>query len=442
MESLSVPPAAAPAAAPTYPRPVSLRKRDSMHRVHGPRRVEVDIFDVLRLIEVDNVKQTFTAQFLCQLRFVGGAMDEHLKADEERDDKGRVKFPLDDQGKPTYLPSAWWYLDQIECNNLLPGSSHVLDKKVTKDGSDLVLQLRIDGEFTTKLELADFPCDMQKLPINLVICCRNGGPVAVDIVEPPAACGQIVRSGFVMDQLWDLRTEVGGDAVLVHLYDHGRPGRLFPAISAVIHVHRKPYFHLLNVAAPMTLFSLLAFLQYQVPADAVSDRLAISLTLLLTSAAYKFAASSLVPPISYMTAVDTYVTYAAAHLALSTIAGGTVDMLSRAAAPALAVRAAWGGDKGDEGYEGNITGRLLRVATGSKGHVMGHPDDANAMTANEEATDRAVLVILAVLWLYIHLRAISWVLKTTKTTLSEALAYGLGLGSPRKPSSEAAAEMH
>ena len=39
----------------------------------------------------------------------------------------------------------------------------------------------------------------------------------------------------------------------------------------------------------------------QLPPSDVSDRLSISLTLLLTAAAYKFAASSLVPPISYIT---------------------------------------------------------------------------------------------------------------------------------------------
>merc|ERR1711904_335372 len=108
----------------------------------------------------------------------------------------------------------------------------------------------------------------------------------------------------------------------MNLYDHGYPGRYFPAISAVVTLRRHPTYTLINVAAPTGLFSLLALMQYQIPVEDVPDRLAISLTLLLTSAAYKFAATSLTPPISYMTAIDSYVTHNSGHLALSTIAGG------------------------------------------------------------------------------------------------------------------------
>ena len=52
---------------------------------------------------------------LCGLRqFVipGGALDPHLRKEGE-------VFPMDDEGKPTYRPSAGWYMAQVDFRSAL-----------------------------------------------------------------------------------------------------------------------------------------------------------------------------------------------------------------------------------------------------------------------------------------------------------------------------------
>ena len=108
------------------------------------RTIEVVRLEMKQLSGIDQVSQTFHAVMLIVLKMPQGALDEHLVSDFDG-------FPYDDSGKPTFRPSAKWYLTQIA----FPNGREVeeLESKVTKEGADLHLMKRIRGEFQERFEL-------------------------------------------------------------------------------------------------------------------------------------------------------------------------------------------------------------------------------------------------------------------------------------------------
>ena len=402
-------PTASSAAAPSAPPAASAVAPKLLRR--APVVLELITFDVLKLNEVDNVMQTFKAEFLMLFQIPGGAKDEYLAKPGEKDDSGRVKFGTDADGKPACC--AEWYIEQIDIHNVYDhASSTTLESKVIKRGDDLLLHVRTEGVYMVSLDLNNFPVDTQALPINIVVCCRTGGPVAVDL-RLGIQTGCVVTAGFFAHQLFRLKADVdeeGQPLGVVDLtrYDHGRKGRQFPSIRASITVQRRPAFYVVNVAVPMALFSALSCLQFTMPPPDVSDRLSISLTLLLTATAYKFATASLVPAISYMTALDNLVVWNALLIAVSTVAGATVFLIDEvvdpinAAPPIGAARALR--KLAAHGIRNRETGQMLTEET----QLM-------------DTIDMGVLLALVAGWLWIHLSATAWILSALRLTPAEAL---------------------
>ena len=86
------------------------------------------------------------------LRFKDGALDDDLVKEFDG-------FPVDNEGKPTFLPSATWFLKQIEFSN--GQDLQYSDHKVITAGKDLKLILRLEGVFFERFELQAFPFDLQ-----------------------------------------------------------------------------------------------------------------------------------------------------------------------------------------------------------------------------------------------------------------------------------------
>jgi hypothetical protein len=78
-------------------------------------------------------------------------------------------------------------------------------------------------------------------------------------------------------------------------YKDGIP---YPTLTARVFLIRKPQAFLYNVAFPMTVLTTLCGACWGTPPSELGDRLSITLTLMLTAVAQKFAGSSGLPKIS------------------------------------------------------------------------------------------------------------------------------------------------
>ena len=139
--------------------PPPREKPTALLRVLTVRNVEVN-----RLVEIDIVGQKFHAELVVQFAFVGGGLDPHLVSPSDA-------FPLDGWGRPTFRPSAAWYMAQVDFNNAL--NFKTLDAKVVREGNDLLMNLRFEATFAQTMELRDFPCDVQALTMSMAFVCAS-----------------------------------------------------------------------------------------------------------------------------------------------------------------------------------------------------------------------------------------------------------------------------
>merc|ERR1719237_1677524 len=83
---------------------------------------------------------------------------------------------------------------------------------------------------------------------------------------------------------------------------------------------RKAFYYVLNVACVMLLISSFALCAWaKHPAD-ISGRHDVDFSLVLTAVAFKLVLTSMLPPVSYMTVLDTYVACSFLFLTTVTIA--------------------------------------------------------------------------------------------------------------------------
>ena len=262
-------------------------------------RFELTQVDLMKLHNIDVQKLTFQAQIWVEFTIRGGALNADLSAD------GAV-FPMGEDGKPTFRPSAGWYMEQVDFRNA--HSAKVVDAKCMKRGDDIVLAMRYEGAFAEVYELEDFPFDQQGLTIMLNFNCRVGGPLPIELVVSPM-CKMTLSCIDVCPPAreWSVSRKVS-----IHTFKMGEEygtDRVFPAVSVTAQVERKPMYHVLNLAMPMGLFSFLSLIQAMCNENtegSINHRHQMTLMMVLTATSYKMAIAGKLPPVSYLTWLDKY----------------------------------------------------------------------------------------------------------------------------------------
>jgi hypothetical protein len=359
------------------------------------RTLECRMVEVNRLSDIDIINQRFRTEIVVQLVFVDGNLDEDLK-------KPGAEFPLDGFGRPTFRPSAAWYMAQVDFNNAHEWKT--LDQSVRAEGDDLVLNYRFEGSFSEVMEMEDFPMDVQDLTVSVCWNCRTTGMMPLEIVNSPQLSTGVIAAGFVDGMMWDLHTELD-----VRPCEVGRdPSRMFPTVELVMLVGRQPKFFLLNIALPVFFFVPMAMLQFTVPREATADRLSVSLAIVLTAVAHKYSMTTLVPAISYLTFLDKYMLVSLMLIVTITFGGSVLGALEGFYCRTQAV---W-----DDEYNSTDVGRRLAARGGSG--ASGTPDypsaylDPNCPVNKHgpfnifDTIDAAILTVNVILWLGLQVWAV------------------------------------
>ena len=265
----------------------------------SPTCFELLNIDLMKLHNIDVQKSSFQAQIWVEFTIRGGALDADLS-------KEGAVFPIGEDGKPTFKPSAGWYMQQVDFRNA--HSVKLVDAKWKWRGDDIVMAMRYEGAFAEVYELEDFPFDQQGLTIMLNFNCRVGGPLPMELVVSPR-CKMTLSCIDVCPPAreWAVNTKMKLNSfVLGEDYD---TDRVFPALSITAQVKRKPMYHVLNLAMPMGLFSALSVIQSMCNANtegSINHRHQMTLMMVLTATSYKMAIAGKLPPVSYLTWLDKY----------------------------------------------------------------------------------------------------------------------------------------
>ena len=284
--------------------PVASKTPTALNRIFELRRAEF-----VQLFAIDCVEQSFKAQIFVEFIIYDGALDESLVA--YRDD-----FPLDAGGKPTFRPSALWYLKQLDFNNAV--HFHEMEHSMRVEGNDILLSIRFEGVWFQKMELMNFPFDMQMLTASLAMNVRTTGMTPATFVVPHDAKLELDREGFSsQEQAWNALPKLKASSTTVGPC----ADRQFPTLQLSAVVLRRSGYFTYNIIVPMAMMPLLGAMQFAVPRDNQETRLSISLSLLVTTAAYKFSIATMMPSVSYLTFIDKYVMASALLLSILTFEG-------------------------------------------------------------------------------------------------------------------------
>jgi len=155
--------------------------------------------------------------------------------------------------------------------------------------------------FSQKMPLGLFPFDTQKLTI-LYYCTRPLSEVRIVPDDAPS----VMDAKRAHVQEWKISPEIDIQS-----------GESDPSASSKntsrsefllnIHVERKVGSYVWNIFFILNFLVAASWISFLIPADQVSDRMSVILTLLLTAVAYKLAISQSVPKISYLSLLDYYV---------------------------------------------------------------------------------------------------------------------------------------
>jgi len=175
-----------------------------------------------------------------------------------------------------------------------------------EEGNEIPFALetyRIKGSFRENLELWDFPLDYQELTITLMSDWTNK---LVEFEKDLKKADTIRPETFTADQEWFLCRHVVTESTST-VKTEGSSANDYPLYHIRCNVKRKNGYYLWNIAMIIFLIDMLSFCSFSVDVSEPSDRLSVTLTLLLTAVAFKFVVSQSLPTISYLTLLDKYV---------------------------------------------------------------------------------------------------------------------------------------
>ena len=168
------------------------------------------------------------------------------------------------------------------------------------------LRYHIKGYFREVLEVNDFPFDYQELTISIMARWRILKDREIRFVQDDKRPDGLRTLNFLAKQEWDLQPHLVRQSGKTEI-DPGMPEDVYPMYTVQMHVRRQPSHYIYNVALVMFLIAGLTFSTFIFKPNQPGERLQITLTLLLTSVAFKYVISSSLPKVSYLTLLDKYV---------------------------------------------------------------------------------------------------------------------------------------
>eukprot|EP00808_Paulinella_micropora_P011255 g7706.t1 len=295
---------------------------------------------IKRIVEVDLVKQNFTAEFFMEASWTSTRMVEEGKfkegepqpeVDIERTEyqNGKLYFKGDEDKKYHFTP-------RLSFRNLIEYKENLKEewiqvyqpsqkelKKWEDDGGPaphavVCYRLQAVAQFQEKMELKLFPVDSQNLSLELMSGYETAFPEDGADQDPKAEYrvhliqnlstkyrSFVNNKNFFFDNEYDIEPGVKFEQDLT-LPSESASNRQYPILRISAVIRRKYQFWGWNVVLPLFLLTSTSSACLAVPQNNVGDRTSITLTMMLTTVAYKYLIAGNLPNISYLTLIDTY----------------------------------------------------------------------------------------------------------------------------------------
>ena len=189
------------------------------------------------------------------------------------------------------------------------------------DGSAVIMMGAV-GTFRSQFDARRFP--FETLTCSIVISCTISSLAPIDThvsehkltatldssAHPESGHTQgshvVLLTKFFMEG--DMYTYLGSEYVTsTSDPTESASGKAYDAIEFRYRLQRRPQYFIWNILVPTFALTSLNFIAFAFPPSELSDRLSVTLTIMLTTAAYKFTVADKLPPVAYLTLADIYV---------------------------------------------------------------------------------------------------------------------------------------
>lgn len=247
-----------------------------------PTEVAVGIY-IIDVTGVDDVRQTFTADFYFTLRW----RDARLAAEAMGSSLAECRLQLAE----IWHPQA----DIVNQRNLKKYFEDIV--QVDAKGS-VIYRQRFFGDLSSPVDLRDFPFDSQVLPINVVSF--RYGPDQVAFVMDEYRTGRVETFSVAG---WSIEL---GEAQITTEYIAPQDRNL-SRLNYQLVAQRHAGFYLWRVLVPLTLIVFMAGSVFWIDPTELGPQIAVATASVFTLIAFLFSLGYLLPRVSYLTRVDQFV---------------------------------------------------------------------------------------------------------------------------------------
>ncbi len=166
---------------------------------------------------------------------------------------------------------------------------------VAADGTVKYAQ-RLQGEFTTQLQLRDFPFDRHDLSLEVVA--RGYGPEDIEFVSWPVK-GNIAELTITDWHVGTPSVEVLGRYVAPR-------ERTIASMKFSVPVRRRLGFYTLKTFVPLTLIVFMSWGVFWIQPGLLPPQIGVSTSAILTLIAFQFSLGYMLPRLSYLTRADRF----------------------------------------------------------------------------------------------------------------------------------------
>ena len=191
--------------------------------------------------------------------------------------------------------SEIWHPDLQILNRRSVENVRQTEPLVRTDGR-VLMTLRGFGEFSFRADLTDFPFDQQILPFYIVSAYSDKD--VRFLIDP-----QLLSMAPVLS-VANWRITVDG----AHAENQYVPAvdRQLVRLDVLLQAERLTGFYTWQQLVPLLLVVMMTWVVFWIPLQFVPPRVGLAATAMLTLIAYRFAMSSVLPPIAYLTRLDLF----------------------------------------------------------------------------------------------------------------------------------------
>jgi hypothetical protein len=245
----------------------------------GPTVVSMECF-VIDIAEINDHEQTFMADISIRMQW-------HDPRLARPGSNNVITLPLTDIWNP-----------RLRIANQREVKEHFPDVvRIDADGS-VSFEQRYSGDFTSTEDLRQFPFDKRALKIILVTADHSASDIRLDFSD-----SNIGRVEVFSIPNWTI-----GDVVPKVSSFSPFGNKTLLRLDLEMQGNRRSSYYVWSVIMPLILIVMMSWSVFLIKPHHLGAQLTMAATSMLTLIAYRFAISSVLPPVPYMTRLDIFIT--------------------------------------------------------------------------------------------------------------------------------------